>query len=64
MCKQQLCPKCIGAKEVMEARADGKKGFQYKDCNLCNGKGYVNPVLASDFELSLNEDNLETNEDW
>lgn len=63
MCKLELCPKCIGAKEIMEPRSTGK-GFEYKKCNLCNGKGYVDNVLAQDFELSLNEDNFETNDDW
>lgn len=63
MCKLELCPKCIGAKEVMEPKASGR-GFEYKKCNLCNGKGYVDSELANDFELSLNEDNFETNDDW
>lgn len=59
MCKQKLCPQCIGAKEIMVPKPDGKKGFDYKQCNLCKGIGYVNPELASDFELSLNEDSVE-----
>ena len=62
MCKQQLCPKCVGAKTIMEPKEN--KGFHYVRCNLCNGQGTVNPELASDFELSLNEDNLESNDDW
>lgn len=64
MCKQKLCPQCIGAKEVMQPKPDGKKGFIYVLCTLCNALGYVTPELAADFELSLNEDNLESNEDW
>ena len=59
---QVICPKCIGAKEIMEPKPD--KGFEYKTCSLCNGIGTVNKELADDFELSLNEDNLETNDDW
>lgn len=63
MSKLELCPKCIGSKEVMESKPSGK-GFIYKTCTLCNGKGYVDSELANDFELSLNEDNFETNNDW
>jgi len=60
---QELCPKCVGAKEIMEPKPD--KGFEYKVCSLCNGAGTVNKELADDFELSLNEDNFEDfNDDW
>ena len=62
MCKkQELCPKCVGAKTIMESNTNGV-GFHYEECNLCNGIGTVNPELASDFELSLNEDNFEEDE--
>ena len=56
------CPKCLGAEEIMEPKLD--KGFQYNDCSLCKGAGVVTDVLEEDFILSLNEDNLETNDDW
>ena len=54
---QHLCSKCIGAKEVMEPKKD--KGFEYKTCSLCKGVGYVDQEINDDFELSLNEDQLE-----
>ena len=57
MCKQTLCPQCIGAKEIMIAKTESK-GFKYLTCSLCEGTGYVNLELAEDFELSLNEDNF------
>jgi hypothetical protein len=63
MCKQILCPKCIGAKEIMQPKKEGK-GFAYMSCTLCKSLGYVDPILGSDFELSLNEDNIESNNDW
>lgn len=50
---QHLCPKCIGAKEVMVSKH--KRGFKYQDCDLCNGLGYVTKELEEDFILSLNE---------
>lgn len=62
MSKLELCTKCIGSKEVMESKPSGK-GFVYKTCNLCNGKGYVDSELAEDFELSLNEESLEINDE-
>lgn len=61
--KEEICPKCIGAKVVMEGNFN-KKGFHYKECNLCKGSGVVSKELEEDFNLSLNEDNLETNDDW
>ena len=62
MCKLELCPKCIGSKEVMESKSSGK-GFEYKTCTLCKGKGYVDNVLADDFIFSISEDNFETDND-
>jgi|TARA_R110000782_G_scaffold126006_2_gene217618 hypothetical protein len=56
------CPKCLGAEEIMEPKVD--KGFEYKDCSLCRGSGVVTDILEEDFILSLNEDNMETNDDW
>ena len=60
--QDEICPKCVGALQIMEPKQD--KGFIYKTCSLCNGVGTVSKELAEDFELSLNEDNLETNDDW
>lgn len=61
--QEEICPKCIGSKVVMEGNTF-KKGFHYKNCNLCNGTGTVSKELEEDFNLSINEDNLETNDDW
>ena len=58
---QVLCPKCVGAKTIMTPRE--KRGFHYTVCSLCNGAGFVNSELAEDFELSLNEDRLDTEEE-
>lgn len=60
--QDEMCPKCLNSKIIMEPKSD--KGFEYKVCSLCNGVGTVNKELAEDFELSLNEDNLESNDDW
>jgi hypothetical protein len=49
----EICPKCIGAKEVMVAKES--RGFEYKGCDLCNVKGYVTSELEEDYVLSLNE---------
>ena len=55
-----LCPKCVGAKEIMEPNTKPKTiGFSYNTCTLCKGEGTVSPELEEDFLLSLNEDNLE-----
>lgn len=59
----EICPKCIGAKVVMNGNQH-KKGFHYDECTLCNGIGYVEKEIKEDFVLSLNEDNIETNDDW
>ena len=56
----QLCNKCIGAKEIMEPKKN--KGFEYKTCSLCKGLGHVNQKLNDDFELSLDEDKLQFGE--
>jgi len=61
--QEEICPKCIGAKIIMEPN-NNKKGFHYKDCTLCNATGTVSKELEEDFNLSINEDNLETNDDW
>ncbi len=57
------CPKCLSTGEVMEARKESK-GFQYARCTLCNATGTISDVLEEDYLLSLNEDLLETNDDW
>jgi hypothetical protein len=56
------CPKCLGAKELMEPKKE--KGFEYKVCNLCKGEGIVPLDLADDFIFAINEDNFESNDDW
>lgn len=60
--KLEICPKCFGSKENMEGKKN-KKGFEYKKCNLCKGKGEVHPEIAEDYIFSLNEDNFEENDD-
>jgi hypothetical protein len=60
--QEEECPKCFGIVEVMEPLK--KKGFKYKTCTLCKGKGTVPKELADDYVFSLNEDNFETNDDW
>ena len=62
--KEQLCPKCVGAKTIMEPKSLGK-GFEYKTCTLCKGTGEVTPQIADDFVFAMNEDNFEDfNDDW
>ena len=60
---KKVCPKCVGATNVMVPKTNGKKGFQYITCTLCNGVGYISDVLEEDYLLSLNEDLLDTNDD-
>ncbi len=62
--KNKLCSKCIGATNVMIPKTNGKKGFQYENCSLCNGTGVISEEIEEDYLLSLNEDLLETNDDW
>jgi hypothetical protein len=54
--KNKLCPKCVGATNVMIPKTNGKKGFEYRTCTLCNGAGIVSEEIEEDFLLSLNED--------
>lgn len=54
--KNKLCPKCIGSTKVMIPKTNGKKGFEYTDCKLCNGTGIVSEEIEEDYLLSLNED--------
>lgn len=56
------CPKCLELGEIMEAKPI--RGFEYKKCNLCQGEGTVTQELADDYVFSLNEDLLESNENW
>lgn len=56
------CPQCCGAKTIMIPKET--KGFEYKECSLCQGTGVVSTQLADDYIFSLNEDNFETNDDW
>lgn len=60
----KTCPKCLAVGTVMIPKLNGQKGFEYVECNLCEGKGEVTSELNDDFLLSLNEDLLETNDDW
>lgn len=60
MAKDELCPKCFGSKQVMEPKES--KGFEYKDCTLCNGEGTVSSDVSEDFIFSINEDNFEEEE--
>lgn len=53
---KQTCNKCFGATEIMQPKANGKKGFEYVECTLCNGIGLVTNDTAEDFLLSINED--------
>lgn len=62
MSGHETCPKCLGAEKIMVPKQT--RGFEYVDCSLCNGLGVVPKELAEDFVLSLNEDNLETNNDF
>lgn len=52
----KLCPKCVGATNVMVPKTNGKKGFEYQTCTLCNGTGIVSEEIAEDYLLSINED--------
>jgi DnaJ-class molecular chaperone len=52
------CPKCLGTGDTMEGKKK-KRGFEYKVCDLCNGKGKVHEEIAKDYVFSLNENNFE-----
>ena len=54
--KNKLCPSCVGATQVMIPKTNGKKGFEYQDCTLCNGSGVVSEETEEDYLLSINED--------
>lgn len=58
------CPCCLGAKQIMTPKKI--KGFEYKECTLCNGVGRVNSQIADDFIFAMNgEDDFEDfNDDW
>ncbi len=47
------CPSCLGTGEIMEGKKS-KKGFEYKCCKLCEGKGKVLKVLEEDYISSIN----------
>ena len=51
----KLCLKCVGSTKVMIPKTNGKKGFEYQDCTLCNGSGVVSEETEEDYLLSLNE---------
>lgn len=54
------CPKCFGAKEIMEPKET--KGFEYRTCSLCKGSGIVPIQVAQDFIFSINEENFDEDE--
>ena len=54
--KNKLCSKCVGATNVMIPKTNGKKGFDYISCTLCNGTGVISEEIEEDYLLSLNED--------
>lgn len=54
--KNKLCPKCVGSIKVMIPKTNGKKGFEYTECSLCNGIGIVSEETEEDYLLSINED--------
>ena len=54
--KNKLCPSCVGSTKVMIPKTNGKKGFEYKTCSLCNGIGVVSEETEEDYLLSINED--------
>lgn len=54
--KNKECCKCLGSTKVMIPKTNGKKGFEYTDCTLCNGIGIVSEEIEEDYLLSLNED--------
>lgn len=62
MITDTLCPKCVGAKEIMTTKKEGR-GFIYSKCNLCDGKGYVNSELEEDYILSLDEESINDYDD-
>ena len=54
--KNKLCCKCVGATNVMIPKINGKKGFDYVTCTLCNGTGVISEEMEEDYLLSINED--------
>ena len=50
------CSKCLGTTEVMVPKLNGKKGFDYIECTLCNGTGIISEEMEEDYLLSINED--------
>lgn len=58
----KLCSKCVGAKQIMIPKTNGKRGFEYVDCDLCETKGFISNELEEDYLLSINEDLIENYE--
>jgi glutaredoxin len=60
------CPQCLGTKQVMTAKQT--KGFEYKECKLCDENGLVEQEIADDYIFAMSENNFdddfETNDDW
>lgn len=44
---EEICPKCIGAEEIMVPK--NTKGFEYIICDVCGGSGMVPPDIAEDY---------------
>ena len=40
----------------MVPKRNGKKGFEYIECTLCNGTGVISEEMEEDYLLSINED--------
>lgn len=60
--KNKLCPSCVGSIQVMIPKTNGKKGFEYQDCTLCNRTGVVSEETEEDYLLSLNEESIDNYE--
>jgi len=60
MSKICTCPKCFGSKQIMEPKET--KGFEYRICSLCRGKGIVPDQIADDYVFSITEENFDDEE--
>ena len=49
------CNCCLGQGVYMISKSSGR-GFEYKDCTLCNGSGRISKELYDDYILSLDEE--------
>lgn len=60
--RSEDCPKCIGSGEVMQGK-EKQRGFEYKECNLCNGFGQVPPEIADDYVFAQGGESNFNNEE-